>query len=549
MAAHGTWPDKLTRRQARLLAAGMHALPWDLTFPEVFQPDASGARMAGFDAVLGNPPWDIVQQSAKEFLAGFDLSILNAPTRREAQTKQARLLSDPATAAAFRIYQENFEHQHRLVNRLYAHQKGIANGAATGGKLDTFRVFAERKLHLAGPHGAIGMVVPSSFHANEGATGIRDLYLRQTDLRCCFSFENRRRLFDIHVRQKFALLVAWRPGPTQSVQCGFYLDDLAQLGDPTRIMRYDRAFIEKSGGTHQTFLELRSTADLAIARHVFLRHPSLREWTAQRRIVLGRELNITDDARPPNSRARPAAAPAKPSLLHEGKTIQQFDDRWDTGPRYGLALSALQDKPAWQEARAISAWRCARSPVRPTSAPPSRLHLARLPVQHHRQRGTHATGAVQCGRAVTLCRDQQLRLRLDAAAEGGGDRQPVHPRSLSRVRQSQGRIALSGSWRAALVVQSLGLCDVMAGTTRTLPAGSHTSAEAWPAVASLAARWTLRAAMDAVVAQAYGWSRAATMSTSSAASRTSGFPLLPRFASPRSTRWPRREAGRVLPCP
>ena len=179
VAANGTWPETLTRRQAMLLAAGMPALPWDLTFPEVFQPDAAGACTGGFDVVLGNPPWDIVQQKAKEFLAGFDLSILDAPTKREARGKQARLLHDPTTAAAFHAYQENFVQQHRVVNRLYAHQKVAVSGQPTGGKLDIFRVFAERTLQLAGPHGAIGMVVPSSFHANEGATGLRRLYLRR----------------------------------------------------------------------------------------------------------------------------------------------------------------------------------------------------------------------------------------------------------------------------------------------------------------------------------------------------------------------------------
>ena len=192
VAATGTWPEKLTRRQTTLLKAGGQALPWDLTFPEVFQADAAGARTGGFDAVLGNPPWDIVQQNAKEFLAGFDLSILDAPTKREAQGKQARLLTDPAIDAAFRAYQDNFERQHRVVNRLYAHQKVAVSGQPTGGKLDTFRVFAERTLQLAGPLGAIGMLVPSSFHANEGATGICRLYLHETDLRACLSFENRR---------------------------------------------------------------------------------------------------------------------------------------------------------------------------------------------------------------------------------------------------------------------------------------------------------------------------------------------------------------------
>ena len=138
-----------------------------------------------------------MQQNASEFLAAFDLSILDAPTKREAQVIKDRMLADPGVATAFRLYQLGFLQQHRLTDRLYRHQKLGARNEPVGGKLDSFRVFAERNLQLAGPDGAIGMVVPSAFHANEGTTGIRQLYLRQTRLEWCLSFENRRKLLTI----------------------------------------------------------------------------------------------------------------------------------------------------------------------------------------------------------------------------------------------------------------------------------------------------------------------------------------------------------------
>jgi hypothetical protein len=120
-----------------MLDLGAAALPWDLTFPEVFQ-------QGGFDAVLSNPPWDIMQPNTAEFLANFDLAILDAPTRREAQRIERRLLSQATTSRALHEYQQQFARQHRIVDRLYSHQRLGAEGTVMGGKLDLYRVFAER---------------------------------------------------------------------------------------------------------------------------------------------------------------------------------------------------------------------------------------------------------------------------------------------------------------------------------------------------------------------------------------------------------------------
>jgi hypothetical protein len=66
----------------------------------------------------------------------------------------------------------------------------------------------ERNTQLLKPLGLTGVVVPSAFHANEGATGIRQLYLENMKLKCCYSFENRRKIFEIHLSFKFATVIA-----------------------------------------------------------------------------------------------------------------------------------------------------------------------------------------------------------------------------------------------------------------------------------------------------------------------------------------------------
>lgn len=186
------------------------------------------------------------------------------------------------------------------------------------------------------------MVVPSAFHANEGATGVRRLLLEQASIEWCLSFENRRKLFEIHSGFKFALLVARKPGPTKAIKCAFYLNDFIHPQGDSRLMSYDTRFIARSGRQYATLLELRGCQELAVARRMFLSHQRFSEWARNRGVVLGRELNMTDDA----SRFRPMGRRTANQILHEGKTIHQFTDRWENRPRYAVPVPSLKDKPA-----------------------------------------------------------------------------------------------------------------------------------------------------------------------------------------------------------
>jgi hypothetical protein len=334
VAETGTWPDTLTGRQAALLEAGAEAVPWDLVFPEVFP--------NGFSVVLGNPPWDVVLPNTKDFVADYDPSVLDARTRSERAAIEQAVLSRPGIAAAFDAHRAGFDRLKRIAHRLYKHQRAQAGGTSTAGNLDLFRLFAERNMDLVAVDGAVGVLMPSAFHANEGTTGIRRLYLQETNLHWCLSFENRRRIFDIDSRFKFDLIVAHRPGPTQSLRCGFYLDRIEDAEDPGKIMTYSMEFLNKAGGTSLTPLELRGTTDLRVAEKFFLQSERLRTWYTDRHIRFGCDLHMTADAGCFQGQG------AAEITLHEGKTFHQYTDSWDTKPRYSVTLAAL--KPPVAEA-------------------------------------------------------------------------------------------------------------------------------------------------------------------------------------------------------
>ncbi|MBS0638757.1 MAG: N-6 DNA methylase [Proteobacteria bacterium] len=323
VADTGSWPARQTPRQLRLLEAGRDAVPWDLAFPEIFP--------GGFSIVLGNPPWDVVLPNRKDFLATYDPSVLAASTRTSRDRIERRLLCRPDIASAFETYKSGIDHTRHIIRRLYRRQRV----EASAGSLDLYRLFAERGLHLAADHATIAWVLPSSFHAAEGSTGIRKAYLSEASLDWLLSFENRRRIFDIDSRYKFDLVVARRPGPTRSIRCGFYLEDLRDTEIPGRIMRYDTGFLAKAGGARLTPLELRGEADLRLAEQMFMTPHRFGAWCASQRIRFGCDLHMTQDAR----LFRPVN---KADLtLHEGKTFHQYTDRWDTAPRHSVVSADL----------------------------------------------------------------------------------------------------------------------------------------------------------------------------------------------------------------
>jgi len=268
-------------------------IAWDLAFPDVFP--------GGFDAVLGNPPWDTAQPTHAEFAA--------------------------SGAASYDAYRDGFDRLKRAAKRLYPLHRGAPSN------LDVFRLFAERAMRLAGPAGAIGMLLPAAFHANQGAAGLRRLYWQQARVGWLLSFENRRLVFDIDSRFKFDALVAHRPGPTGDLRCGFYLERIEDAADPARIMSYPAAFLAESGGIP---LELRGAADLRIAAKLFAHRDRLGPWCRARGVRFGRDLHMTGDRGlflPPGQ---------GDLVLREGKTFHQYRADWDAVPRFGVDSVAVR---------------------------------------------------------------------------------------------------------------------------------------------------------------------------------------------------------------
>lgn len=500
------------------------ALPYDLTFPEVFYPNGQLGGRQGFHVILGNPPWERMLPADKEFFASYEFAILDAPTKRERDDIKRRLLANPNIKPAYDGYISQFRDSERLLDVLYKFQVVEVNGERTIGKQDAFRVFMERNSQLLNRNGWTGVVVPSAFHANEGATGVRRLYLEKMALHCCYSFENRRKLFDIHSSFKFALVVAEAGRITEDFYCAFYLHDdewLFTEKGSREPLRYTLDFVRRTGGDYLSLLELRSSRDLGAAQVCFAKGKSFGQVCERLAIQLGRELNMTDDSwrfTPtaeilPNSEDPRDPEVAKRLLnmgylvLHEGKTFWHYDDHWGDRPLYCVHIEKLSDKPSWLRGsryfrlayRAIASSTNERTVVF-NMLPPGCVFGNSAPVERTPQNTPRSFALQLLAQLNTFVFDWTARVRTAANI----NKFILLSCPLPMVGE-QTRFFCHASLR--LVANHAGYAPLWQEQLGNVWREPGKPPFTWPVLAGDDERWEVRAAIDAVVADAYGLSR------------------------------------------
>ena len=148
-----------------------------------------------------------------------------------------------------------------------------------------------------------------------------------------------------------------------------------------------------------------------------------------------------DSQRSPD--AQRACSELRTLAVHEGKTIHQFSDRWDTLPRYAIRAADLADKP--QSTASARHYRAAcREVARSTDErtaiatmlPPGVLCGHTISVERTPMRRPNAAALSLVGR------HEQLSVRLAAATEGRSACKPVYPCRNFRYR----------SWRRTRIV-------------------------------------------------------------------------------------------------
>ena len=131
-------------------------LHWEVAFPGVWSDWLDGKPKGGFDAVIGNPPWDRIKLQEVEWFASREPDVARATTAAARKRRIGELrLQNPQLAEEYESAKERAERLSTNV-RNSGHYPLLAKG-----DINLYSLFVERSTHLINPDGFIGLLTPS----------------------------------------------------------------------------------------------------------------------------------------------------------------------------------------------------------------------------------------------------------------------------------------------------------------------------------------------------------------------------------------------------
>jgi len=258
--------ERLTRVAA--LARARNFFHWALEFADVFyDPDGHPRPDGGFDAVIGNPPWEMLRHD-------------NGPTGSSAG----------ATRDTTRLLH-------------FIRESGLYPSCDRG-HLNLYQPFLERALSLTRAGGRVGLVLPWGLATDDGAAGLRAKLFSRCAVDTIVGLDNANGLFPVHRGLRFMVLVASPGRETSVARARFGVKTTAELEAlPDRDESIDQSayparltprLLAAVGGPTLRVPDLRREHEGPWLEELAAAFPPLSDaagWNAR----FGRELNATDD--------------------------------------------------------------------------------------------------------------------------------------------------------------------------------------------------------------------------------------------------------------
>jgi len=287
----------------------------------------------GFDVILGNPPWEILEPNINEFYGPYynsdevgRFSLLKKPEKNKIIQN---LSKDSNITVKWNQYNQEIDILQDFFKNtdLYKHQIPLTGIKRNKIKMNLYQLFVEQYYNLLKKDGIAGIVLPSGIYTDLGSNGLRKLLFDNNKIISLYSFENRKKIFEeIHRQFKFITLVFQKGGKTSKFKSAFYLNNVNKLTTlDSDAMDYDIQLVKDLAPISLSVIECKNEIEVEIFKKMS-QFPILvdSKWGLE----FQREFNMTDDAPLFNTKG-------KGVFLYEGKMIHQFTHTFEE-PRYWI---------------------------------------------------------------------------------------------------------------------------------------------------------------------------------------------------------------------
>jgi hypothetical protein len=246
------------------IAATLPVFHWPLEFPDVLS-------RGGFDIILGNPPWDVVQFSDEEFFTVRAPEIAHLKGNRRKQAIASLEQTHP-----------DLWHQYRSeVQKIKGLSKFIKASSrynlAAHGKSNTASLFVETCLGLTSASGRSGLITPVGLLSDDTNKYLFQSLTKNGRLASAVSFENEEFIFPgIANVVRFTLLtILGVQTKKPNANYAFYLRRIDQLGETERFLSLSPEEFELFNPNTLTCPIFRTVGDATLTKKIYQNVPVL----------------------------------------------------------------------------------------------------------------------------------------------------------------------------------------------------------------------------------------------------------------------------------
>ena len=348
-------PSAESSKVSSVIAATQRFFHWELEFPDVFT-----GVLSGFDAILGNPPWEIAKPNSREFFSNID-PLYRTLGKQVALGQQREVFrSSSAIEAEWLSYCDGFKALSnwcsnvgtpfgegcRTGTRIRSlslgrgsenlHDKWDLRRAGSisftnhkhpfvmqgGGDVNLYKCFVEITFGLTGSLARVGLILPGGIYADSGTHDLRAFMLHHANLEWVFNFENRMKLFAIDSRFKFNPIIYSIGSKTTSIKTAFLrqnLDDWSIGKAELSASKLTLTDIEYFSPSLLALPEVRDDTEMALLRKIHAKS-NLKSSDWDWKYI--RELDMTNDS---------ASFSTLNRWVEKGYRLDQYS-RWVKGP-------------------------------------------------------------------------------------------------------------------------------------------------------------------------------------------------------------------------